>query len=82
MVELAEEINTAAPMYVTDRAWQMLNERQVPVNGAQVLLLGVTYKPDVADLRESPARPLAQRLAAWGANITFHDPLSDAVRRA
>ena len=54
------------PCMSQTRAWQMLNERQVPVNGAQVLLLGVTYKPDVADLRESPARPLAQRLAAWG----------------
>ncbi|MGN6301443.1 MAG: nucleotide sugar dehydrogenase [Angustibacter sp.] len=75
MVELAEEINTAAPMYVATRVWQMLNEHEIAVKGARVLLLGVTYKPDVADLRESPARPLAQRLRSWGAEVSFHDPL-------
>ncbi|MCU1431469.1 MAG: nucleotide sugar dehydrogenase [Actinotalea sp.] len=74
MVELAEEINTAAPLYVADRVRDVLNERRLAVNGAHVLLLGVTYKPDISDCRQSPAVPLAQRLRAWGAEISYHDP--------
>jgi len=73
MVELAEEINTAAPLYVANRIWQALNERRIAMNGAKVLLLGVTYKANVSDLRESPAAPLAERLVAWGAEVSFHD---------
>lgn len=74
MVELAEEINTAAPVYVADRARRMLNEQKKAVNGSKVLLLGVTYKPDISDCRESPADPLAARLLSWGADLQFHDP--------
>ncbi|MCL3862913.1 nucleotide sugar dehydrogenase [Actinotalea sp. K2] len=74
MVELAEEINAAAPLYVADRLWQALNDNRKSVNGSKVLLLGVTYKPDISDCRESPAVPLAQRLASWGAEISYHDP--------
>ncbi len=75
MVELAEEINSAAPLYVADRVWRALNDQQRAVNGAAVLLVGVTYKADIADCRESPAKPLAERLASWGAVIAYHDPL-------
>ncbi len=74
MVELAEEINTAAPLYVASRLWKALNERKIAVNGSKILLLGVTYKADVADLRQSPAQPLAARLAGWGAELSYHDP--------
>lgn len=74
MVELAEEINTAAPLYVATRLWKALNDRRIAVNGAKVLLIGVTYKPNVADLRQSPAEPLAGRLLDWGAELSFHDP--------
>lgn len=74
MVELAEEINTAAPGYVADRARRILNEQKKAVNGAKILLLGVTYKPDISDCRESPADPLAARLLSWGADLQFHDP--------
>jgi UDP-N-acetyl-D-glucosamine dehydrogenase len=74
IVELAEEINAAAPLYVCTRVWQALNERKIAVNGATVLLVGVTYKPNVSDRRESPAVPLAERLASWGAHIEYHDP--------
>ncbi|GAA1886201.1 nucleotide sugar dehydrogenase [Lapillicoccus jejuensis] len=81
MVELAEEINTAAPLYVARRVQQALNRRRLAVNGARVLLLGVTYKPDIADLRESPAEPLADQLAAWGADVRFHDPHVPVWRR-
>jgi UDP-N-acetyl-D-glucosamine dehydrogenase len=44
------------------------------VRGARILLLGVTYKPDISDRRESPADPLARRLLTWGADLTYHDP--------
>jgi UDP-N-acetyl-D-glucosamine dehydrogenase len=74
MVELAEEINHAAPLYVANRLWKALNERKIAVNGAKVLLVGVTYKPNISDRRQSPADPLAKRLTAWGAEISYHDP--------
>ncbi|WP_074046126.1 nucleotide sugar dehydrogenase [Dermacoccus nishinomiyaensis] len=74
MVELAEEINTAAPGYVADRLWGLLNDAKKSVNGAKILLLGVTYKPDISDCRESPADPLAARLLSWGADLQYHDP--------
>ncbi len=75
MVELAEEVNTAAPVYVAQRAAAELNRRALAVNGSRVLLLGVTYKPDVADLRETPAAPIASRLLQQGARLRYHDPL-------
>ena len=74
LVELAEEINTATPLYVADRVRAILNDDRKAVNGARVLLLGVTYKADISDRRESPADPLARRLLAWGADLSFHDP--------
>lgn len=74
MVELAEEINTAAPLYVADRVRELLNEQERSVKGARVLLLGVTYKANISDMRESPADPLAKRLISWGARVSYHDP--------
>ena len=55
------------PAYVARRAQDLLNDNGRPINGATVLLLGVTYKPNIADDRESPARPLAKQLKAIGA---------------
>lgn len=75
MVELAEEINKAAPLYVANRVWEALNRRKVVMNGANILIVGITYKPDVADCRETPAIPLARRLIDWGATVSYHDPL-------
>lgn len=74
MVELAEEINTSAPLYVANRLWKALNGPKIAVNGAKVLLLGVTYKPNISDRRQSPADPLARRLLSWGADLSYHDP--------
>ena len=73
-VELAQEINGRMPGYVTERAAELLNRSAQPVNGARVLLLGVTYKKDVADQRESPARLIARKLRARGAAVSYHDP--------
>lgn len=77
-VTLAQEINAGMPAYVVSRISGMLAERGLPMPGARVLLLGVTYKPDIADDRETPARPLAQLLAAAGATVLVHDPLLPA----
>jgi nucleotide sugar dehydrogenase len=73
-VELAQEINDRMPRYVVERAQQLLNRESRPVKGTKVLLLGVTYKADIADQRESPARPVARRLLRMGAELSFHDP--------
>lgn len=73
-VELAQEINNSMPAYVTTRAADLLNERGRSVKGSKVLILGVTYKPDIADQRESPSAHVAQRFIAKGANLCFHDP--------
>lgn len=72
-VELAQEINATMPAYVVQRAQNILNEDAKSLRGSTVLLLGVTYKPDIADQRESPAVPLAQQLIAKGATVQFHD---------
>lgn len=73
-VELAQEINATMPAYVAHRAQNLLNEAGKATNGAIILLLGVTYKPNIADQRESPAVPLARHLSALGAKVSYHDP--------
>jgi UDP-N-acetyl-D-glucosamine dehydrogenase len=73
-VELAQEINASMPGYVARRIQDRLNDDCKAVRGSKVLLLGVTYKADIADERESPAVPLAAKLSAMGAEVRFHDP--------
>ena len=73
-VDLAQEINGRMPGYVVDRAAELLNSRAKPLNGARVLLLGVTYKRDVADQRESPVKQVARKLRGRGAVLSYHDP--------
>jgi UDP-N-acetyl-D-glucosamine dehydrogenase len=74
-VELAQEINAGMPDYVASRIAGLLNEQAKPVNGSTVLLLGVTYKADIADQRESPALRVAELLRAARAAVQFHDPM-------
>jgi UDP-N-acetyl-D-glucosamine dehydrogenase len=88
-VELAQEINGRMPVYIVDRAAELLNSNAKPLNGAHVLLLGVTYKRDVADQRESPVRLIGRKLRSRGAVLAYHDPYVDewpvdgqVVRRA
>jgi nucleotide sugar dehydrogenase len=85
-VELAQEINASMPVYVVQRVQDMLNAERLPLNGATVLLLGITYKPDIADQRESPAGPLAKQLAAKGGRHQLprpiHRDLADQRHRA
>lgn len=73
-VELAQTINLGMPRYVVDRIVEMLNDDSKSLRGSTVLLLGVTYKPNIADQRESPAMPLAGLLRDKGAIVRFHDP--------
>jgi nucleotide sugar dehydrogenase len=78
LVELAREINHQMPDYVVRRAQDLLNRDGLPLLGSRVLLLGVTYKPDVSDVRETPAVPVGRRLRHLGAVLSFHDPLVGA----
>lgn len=73
-VELAQEINAGMPSYVVRRIQDALNDEGKALRGARILLLGVTYKPDIADQRESPAKPIAAELLDKGAVVEFHDP--------
>ena len=88
-VELAQEINNRMPAYVVERAAELLNMNARALRGSRILLLGVTYKPDVADQRESPAVAVGRRLRRRGVDLAFHDPYVEiwapdgtAVRRA
>lgn len=76
-VELAEEISDRMPAYVAKRAQDALNFVRKSVNGSVILLLGVTYKANVSDQRETPARPLAALLRKMGAEVRFFDPFVD-----
>jgi nucleotide sugar dehydrogenase len=73
-IELAQEINDSMPAYVARRAQELLNHEGKAVKGANILLLGVTYKANIADQRESPTKDVALALDNLGANLTFHDP--------
>jgi UDP-N-acetyl-D-glucosamine dehydrogenase len=73
-IELAAEVNSAMPAYTVSKIAAGLNEMRKAVNGSRVLLLGVAYKPNVADVRESPALDIIHLLQAQGAEISYHDP--------
>jgi UDP-N-acetyl-D-glucosamine dehydrogenase len=73
-IELAGEINTAMPRHVVDRVGDALNDDGKAVRGSRICILGVAYKKDVDDPRESPAFPILEMLQARGAVVTYHDP--------
>jgi UDP-N-acetyl-D-glucosamine dehydrogenase len=73
-IELASEINTNMPRYTVGKIQDALNRHKKPLNGSQVLILGVAYKPDIDDLRESPALDVIHLLQEKGAQVTYHDP--------
>jgi len=79
-IELASEINGHMPEVVVRRATEILNEAKKSVKGAKVFVLGVAYKKDTGDTRESPALDVIQLLQAKGASVSFHDPYADAIR--
>ena len=73
-IELAGEINSAMPRHVLEAVASALNSRNKPVNGSRVLVLGVSYKKDIDDLRESPALTIIELLRSQGAVVSYHDP--------
>src|SRR3989304_3209608 len=73
-IELAGEINTAMPEYVVHRVADALNERSKPLKGSKILVLGLAYKKDVDDMRESPSVHLIEMLRARGADVEYNDP--------
>jgi UDP-N-acetyl-D-glucosamine dehydrogenase len=76
-IELATDINGHMPEHVADKVADLLNMDRIAVNGSRILVLGVAYKSDVGDIRESPALDIVRLLAAKGARITIHDPHVD-----
>ncbi len=79
-IELASEINTEMPRYWVQKVQDMLNEIGKAVKGSRVLVLGVAYKKDVSDLRESPALDIIHLLEEKGAHVDYHDPYVPYLR--
>lgn len=73
-IELAGQVNGAMPRHVVDKVADALNEQGKPVKGARILVMGVAYKPDVDDVRESPALDVMELMLRKGADVTYHDP--------
>jgi UDP-N-acetyl-D-glucosamine dehydrogenase len=80
-IELAGEINTEMPYHVVNAVAGALNDRQKSIKGSKILLLGVAYKKDVDDLRESPSLKLLELLAERGANLDYNDPYFPALHK-
>jgi UDP-N-acetyl-D-glucosamine dehydrogenase len=79
-IELAGEINTSMPIHVINRTAEALNARKKSVNGARILILGLSYKPNVDDDRESPSYVLMELLKKRGANVAYYDPYVPIIR--
>ena len=78
-ISLAEEVNSRMPEHVVQLVADGLNDERKAMNGARVLLLGVAYKKDIDDVRESPALSIIDRLRAKGADVRYHDPFVKEV---
>lgn len=79
-IELASEINTGMPRYVVNLAQDALNEHQKSLKGSRILVLGAAYKPDIDDVRESPALDVIGLLIQKGALVEYHDPFIPSLR--
>jgi UDP-N-acetyl-D-glucosamine dehydrogenase len=79
-IELASEINTGMPRYVVTKVQDALNDVERSIKGANILVLGVAYKPDIDDLRESPALDVIGLLEKKGASVVYHDPYIPSFR--
>ncbi len=78
-IELASEINLGMPRYVARKVQDALNEQSKALKGSEILVLGVAYKPDIDDLRESPALDVIGLLEQGGAEVSYHDPYIPAI---
>jgi UDP-N-acetyl-D-glucosamine dehydrogenase len=81
-IELAGEVNSHMPDYVLEKIVLALNKRRKSINGAKILLLGIAYKNNVSDTRESPALDLYHLLTEQGAHVSFHDPWVNSAQVA
>ncbi len=79
-IELAGEINTAMPEYVVQRTAEALNAQRKPLSGSRILILGLAYKPNVDDERESPSYVLMNLLTARGAEVDYYDPYVPVIK--
>ncbi len=79
-IEIASEINSSMPLYVVQKVMDLLNEHQKPLKGSRVLLLGVAYKKDIMDVRESPALDVLQLMEEKGAVVEYNDPNVPEIR--
>ena len=79
-IELASEINTSMPRYTVTKVQDSLNRHKKALNGSKVLVIGVAYKPDIDDLRESPALDIIHLLGQKGAEVSYHDPYIASLR--
>ena len=80
MIELAGEVNSEMPEYVVEKIQSALNQHRKAVNGSHILVLGVAYKRDIDDLRESPALDIIRLLEEKGAHVDYHDPYVPEIR--
>lgn len=80
LLDAARQVLDSMPGHVAQRALGVLDDHGIEPEGARVLLLGVTYKPDVADIRETPARAVAAVLAESGVQVSYHDPYVEHFR--
>jgi UDP-N-acetyl-D-glucosamine dehydrogenase len=79
-IDLASEINSQMPAFVVEKVTHALNDDRKPVNGSRVLIIGVAYKRDIDDIRESPALDVIRLLEQQGAQVVFHDPYIPTYR--
>jgi UDP-N-acetyl-D-glucosamine dehydrogenase len=79
-IELAGEVNTSMPTYVVHRVADALNDRQKAIKGSSILVLGLAYKPNVDDERESPSYVLMEMLKERGAQVDYHDPYVPVIK--
>jgi len=79
-IDLASEINSQMPAFVVEKVAHALNAQRKPVNGSRILVLGVAYKRDIDDVRESPALDVIRLLEEQGAAVSFHDPFISTVK--
>jgi len=79
-IELADEINSSMPRYVISKITDALNDEAKALRGSKVVILGVAYKPNIDDVRESPALEIIDILYEKGADVTYHDPYVASIR--
>ena len=80
MIDLAAHINTRMPAYVIERVADVLNDRKRSLKGSRILVLGVAYKRDINDTRDSPALEIVEGLHRKGARVSYHDPYVPSIR--